>query len=172
MNDKIITPLPCPFCGKVPDDLSFCRTGYGVGGQVYRIRCSDVACFAEGPGAGTVTEAIELWNRRPADKQQSQEESKPVENLPTATNLRIIYAGRNVFCIEGVPGLFVRKKPNPLGNNGEPVKAAMCVGKGLSVKWHLFWRVFDLEARLRNVLAVDRPAPAAAVLPGRRELED
>jgi hypothetical protein len=60
-----MTPLPCPFCGETPGPLSFARTGYGVGRQVWRIRCPDPECYAEGPGAATVEEAAERWNRRP-----------------------------------------------------------------------------------------------------------
>ena len=60
------------------------------------------------------------------------------------------YLGRNIFSIEGQPGLYMQKKPTPMGPNPEPVAARKCVGKGRAIG--MFYRVPELEATLREAL--------------------
>ena len=75
-------------------------------------------------------------------------------NLPKAVSVRIIHVGRQVFSIEGKPGLWSRKPPSPV--DPEPVEnmmAMMCTGKGN--KAHKFYRLPSLEAVLGPALGVD-----------------
>ncbi len=71
------------------------------------------------------------------------------EVLPQARNTRMIFVGRNVFSIDGVPGLYCQKKPST-GEPGDPVKARKCVGKGNA--WGYFYRLPELEERLLAAL--------------------
>ena len=70
--------------------------------------------------------------------------------LPQAHNTRVNYLGRNIFRIEGLPGLYMQKKPNPMGPNPAPIAARKCVGKGGASG--MFYRVPELEATLREAL--------------------
>jgi hypothetical protein len=70
--------------------------------------------------------------------------------LPQAHNTRVNYLGRNIFSIEGHPGLYMQKKPTPMGPNPEPIVARKCVGKGGASG--MFYRVPELEAELRSAV--------------------
>jgi len=85
------------------------------------------------------------WRTIVVNKIQKESNANPAQ-LPQARNLNMLFIGRGVFSIDGVPGLFMQKKPVPLGDNGEPVRARKCVGKGNAVG--TFYRIPDLEYRL------------------------
>lgn len=70
--------------------------------------------------------------------------------LPQANNTRVNYLGRNIFSIEGHPGVYMQKKPTPMGPNPDPIVARKCVGKGGASG--MFYRVPELEATLREAL--------------------
>ena len=76
-----------------------------------------------------------------------------VEPLPKAKRLPLMTAGRSFYAIDGVPGLYLRKKP--YGFQGQPVEADECVGKGRKPKW--FYRERETENRLLAAMGMKQP---------------
>ena len=83
-------------------------------------------------------------------EEAQKDDAVNLDALPHANNTRVNYLGRNIFSIEGHPGLYMQKKPTPMGPNPEPVAARKCVGKGGASG--MFYRVPELEAVLREAL--------------------
>jgi hypothetical protein len=77
-------------------------------------------------------------------------------DMPKATNLRINYCGRYVFAIDRHSGVFSRQKPpfTVTFAKLDVIQATVAVGKGKRRKWHTFYRIPDLESRLREALGV------------------
>jgi hypothetical protein len=68
-------------------------------------------------------------------------------SLPVARNARICHLGRQVFIIDGLPGLWSRRPPNTFLEQS-PIKAPalMAVGKGLAPRD--FYRLCSLKVTL------------------------
>jgi hypothetical protein len=105
-----------------------------------------------------IQEEIKAAWRTIITQEIQKDDAVNLDALPQAHNTRVNYVGRNIFRIDGHPGLYMQKKPNPLGPNPEPVAARKCVGKGGASG--MFYRVPKLEAELRQALKEEKePQP-------------
>lgn len=55
---------PCPFCGFKADYYSTIATFYPYLHKVFRVRCNNLKCLADGKSYKTSKGAIRWWNRR------------------------------------------------------------------------------------------------------------
>lgn len=93
----------------------------------------------------TATDLIaELANRLEA----KMDKPKSDKSLPQATRTSLVYVGRGVYSLEGVPGLYWMKRPR----DGKTEAVEGNSGKGKGHAPHTFWRVFELEERLAGWL--------------------